>query len=184
MSRLRPPSPITAIVYDDGARADRLLRDIAACLKAQGVKLAGFVQHAKPRTGRARCDMILEDLHSGARIEISEDRGPHARGCMLAVEQLVRASAAAARALDEGPDLLVINKFGKTEADGRGFRPLIAEALTRDIPMLIGVPRANLEKWRAFTDGFVSEYVMEQQAADPLVLCGAMGLLLPADALG
>lgn len=183
MPDFRPPSPITAIVYDDGPRMDRQLREIVGALKSAGLNLAGFVQHAKPRKGRSRCDMVLEDLHSGERIEISEDRGEHARGCMLAVQQLMRASAAASGALDAAPDLLVVNKFGKTEAEGGGFRALIAEAMAREIPIVIAVPQTNLEKWRAFTEGYVTEHALSAMHGDSDAVCRAMGLLPVTEAV-
>ncbi len=40
-------------------------------------------------------------------------------------------------------DALILNKFGKHEAEGRGFRDLIAEALSRGIPVVAGVNRLN-----------------------------------------
>ena len=104
MSRLTPPTPITAIVYSDSNAIDALMRTIADHLIGQGFALAGFVQRNRPCPGRARCDMILEELSSGERFGISEDRGPHARGCMLDVDELLRAVASAARGLEAGAD--------------------------------------------------------------------------------
>ncbi|MEM6659147.1 MAG: DUF2478 domain-containing protein, partial [Pseudomonadota bacterium] len=48
---------------------------------------------------------------------------------------------------------LIINKFGKHEGDGRGFRPLIAEAIAQDVPVLIGVNGLNMDRFNAFTGG-------------------------------
>lgn len=65
-------------------------------------------------------------------------------------------AAAASVATDvasNAPDLLIVNKFGKIEAAGRGFRPLIGDALDWGIPVIVGVndlDRADLE---AFTGG-------------------------------
>ncbi len=64
--------------------------------------------------------------------------------------------------LAAAPQLLIINKFGKDEADGRGFRPVIAEALALDVPVLVGVNGLNKEKFDAFTGG-----AAEQIAPDP-----------------
>jgi hypothetical protein len=44
----------------------------------------------------------------------------------------------------ERVDLLIINKFGREEAHGRGLRPVIAEALITKIPLVIGVSTQNL----------------------------------------
>lgn len=47
-------------------------------------------------------------------------------------------------------DLLVVNKFGKHEAEGRGFRTVIADAIALDIPVLVGVNALNLEAFQEF----------------------------------
>ena len=39
---------------------------------------------------------------------------------------------------------LIINKFGRAEAHGRGLRSVIAEALIAEIPLVIGVSTRNL----------------------------------------
>jgi Protein of unknown function (DUF2478) len=44
----------------------------------------------------------------------------------------------------------VVNKFGKIEADGGGLREAIADAVCLGIPVLVGVPMRNLDRWRAF----------------------------------
>jgi nucleoside-triphosphatase THEP1 len=176
MSRLTTAAPITAIVYASGSRIDGVLLDIAGNLTAQGLSLAGLIQRGKTRPGRSRCDMILEDLGSGSQVEISEDRGPLARGCMLAIPQLMYALELATRSLDGTCDLLVVNKFGKTEAEGGGFRTLIVEAMNRDIPILIAVPAANLESWHHFAQGIAVEVAAESLSKDPAVACHQLQL--------
>lgn len=175
MSRLSPPTPITAIIYSDSAAIDAVMRTVADHLVGQGLSLAGFVQRNQPCPGRARCDMILEELSSGERFGISEDRGPHARGCMLDVDELLKAVASAARGLEAGADLVMVNKFGKTEAEGGGFRPLIAEALAREVPVLIAVPFRNLDSWRLFTETYSAEHAVEALAGDARSICSQLG---------
>ena len=48
------------------------------------------------------------------------------------------------------PDLLVLNKFGKAECSGGGLLDLIASAMDRQITVIIGVPKTNLQAWRDF----------------------------------
>jgi hypothetical protein len=140
------------LVYgaDRSAAADTILQAVARVLGALDYRLVGAVQHNPSRPDRCRCDMVLEDLATGQAIAISEDRGPAARGCRLdpaALEQLVGAAAAG---LDAGADLLIANRFGKREAEGRGFRPVIEQALTSGVPVLLAVSAANLDSWDAF----------------------------------
>ena len=63
-------------------------------------------------------------------------------------------AAAGAAARLEGADLALVNKFGKQEAAGRGFRDFIAAALAEEIPLLIAVAP---ELVPAFTE-FAGDY--------------------------
>ena len=143
-------NPVTAISYESGDEIENLLARVADDLKSRGYRLAGFVQRSVRREGRVDCDMVLEDLATGRRINIAEDRGPGARGCKLDVSALLAAGEGAAAALESGADLLVLNKYGKTEHDGGGLRPLIARAIERGVPLLIAVPIRNWASWREF----------------------------------
>lgn len=174
MSRLAPVSPIIAITYSEGRDVDPVMVRTAARLADLGYRLAGFIQTNTPRPARRRCDMILEELTSGERIGISQDRGPMARGCMLDVGELLRGMALARAALETGPDLLLINKFGKTEGEGGGFRPLLAEALVRDVPVLVAVPWRNIDSWRLFAGEFSTEITLEDVRNDPDALLRAL----------
>ncbi|CAG0983661.1 MAG: DUF2478 domain-containing protein [Rhizobiaceae bacterium] len=176
MSRLSPPTPITAIIYSDSGAIDAVMRTVADHLVGQGLSLAGFVQRNQPCPGRTRCDMILEELSSGERFGISEDRGPHARGCVLDVDELLKAVASAARGLEAGADLVMVNKFGKTEAEGGGFRPLIAEALAREVPVLIAVPYRNLEAWRLFAETYTTDHAIETLPGGASRVCRDLGV--------
>ncbi len=148
---------IIAIIYEYSDEADQLLARIASRLIDAGARLAGFIQHDEPRENRAKCDMILEEISSGERFKISEDRGAHARACRLNIDWLLTAANAVLKALDEQPDLLIINKFGKAEAEGGGLRHLIVKALETGVPVLVAVPCRNLDNWRAFADGISLE---------------------------
>lgn len=152
------------------------MRTVAGQLVEAGHALAGFVQINQPRPGRSRCDMILQELASGERIGISQDRGLHARGCMLDVDELLRAGNLAMKALDTAPEMLLINKYGKTEAEGGGFRSLIAEALARDVPVLIAVPRTNLDSWLTFAEGLVANHDAETLPTEIEAINAALGL--------
>jgi hypothetical protein len=115
------------------------------------------LQRDEQRAGRVGCDMILEELSSGETIEISQDRGQHARGCRLDVGELLRAMQLVTAALEAKPDLLILNKFGKTEAEGGGFRDLIIQAVGAAVPVLVAVPYRNLDTWRIFAGELARE---------------------------
>ena len=137
-------SQIGIVVYDDGLRRDAVVAQCAASLVASGYRLGGVVQSNANRRGRRRCDMYMKDLLGGDEIKISLDRGNEARGCHLDADAFARIDAWIERAVLERVDLLIINKFGREEAHGRGMRPVIAEALIAEIPLMIGVSTRNL----------------------------------------
>lgn len=47
-------------------------------------------------------------------------------------------------------EVLIVNKFGKREAEGKGLVPVIAEALDMGLPVLIGVTGLNLAAFLPF----------------------------------
>ena len=138
------PTRIGAVVYDDGVFGDALIAQCAAGLLASGYRLGGVVQSNAHRHGQRRCDMYVKDLLGGDEIKISLDRGNEARGCRLDPDAFARIDAWIERAVLERVDLLIINKFGREEAHGRGLRSVIAEALIAEIPLVIGVSIRNL----------------------------------------
>lgn len=177
MSRLVSTVPITALVYTDSARVAVMLRRLAAAAVAAGASVQGYVQHDVAIPGRSRCDMVLENIATGSRLSISEDRGPGARGCQLDADCLAAAIVDLQTGLSATTELLVLNKFGKSEVEGGGFRPLIAEALDLGIPVILGVPWRNIEPWRAFVGDLCREVRLDDldEGATP-VLMSELGL--------
>jgi nucleoside-triphosphatase THEP1 len=130
-------------------QTDAFLAALADDLAARGLRLAGTVQTNLARADRRRCDMDLRILPDGPTFRISQDRGDHARGCHLdsgALEQGV----AEVMARLPGADLLIVNKFGKRESEGRGLVPAIAAALDEGLPVLVGVNALNLPAFLTF----------------------------------
>lgn len=156
LSRDDVPS-VAAMVYPDEAFPDAAFRSLIGRCRAQGLSLAGVLQHLVSPESDHRCDVLLEDLNSGHRTALFEDRGAGARGCRLDEAALAEVSARIEGALEGGPDLLILNKFGKAESEGRGLRDVIASAIDRGIPVIIGVPKQNLEAWRSFAGEFAVE---------------------------
>jgi nucleoside-triphosphatase THEP1 len=132
--------------------SDAVLAKVVDLLAVQGLRLAGTVQANTERPDRAHCDMDVQVLPDGPSFRISQDLGAHAKGCRLdpgALEQAVMAVGARL----EAAEVLVINKFGKLEAEGRGFCSLIAEALAREMTVLVGVNGLNRAAFEAFAGG-------------------------------
>lgn len=144
---------------------DRALMDATARLLAQGVRLAGVVQTNTDCPGTHHCDMDVQVLPDGAVIRISQALGAGSQGCRLDPGALETAVAAVGATLTDSVQVLMLNKFGKHEAEGRGFRDVIAEALARGIPVVVGVNRLNLAAFQEFAGEMA-----QQLPADPVAI--------------
>lgn len=148
---------VAAIVYANEAYPEAIFKTLVSRCRGLGLSLAGVVQHQASKGDDRRCDVVLEDLTSGHCTALFEDRGPGARGCRLDVSALAEATARVEGSLENSPHLLVLSKFGQAECEGGGLRDLIASAIDRKIPVIIGVPRRNIEAWRSFSGEFAIE---------------------------
>ena len=95
------------------------------------------------------------------------------------VGELLRAMQIVAAALDRSADFLILNKFGKTEAEGGGLRDLIVQAVERGVPVLVAVPYRNLDNWRAFAGDLSREIHID--AIAPAELAAALAAIGGAD---
>ena len=146
------------IVSSGTGSGDRLIAAVAETLAARGVALAGAVQLNVEHDPDRPCHMDLRVLGQGVRFRISEDRGRHARGCRLDPRGLALAVQQVETHLDrQPPALLIVNKFGKEEAQGSGFRAAIGTALAAGLPVLTSVSARNLPAFLAFADGLAAE---------------------------
>ncbi|WP_127104819.1 DUF2478 domain-containing protein [Pararhodobacter zhoushanensis] len=138
-----------------GARGagDKLLAAVAERLGAEGWPLAGVVQINTDRASGADCDMDLRVLGRSERIRISQNLGSGSRGCRLDPEGLQTAVGLVETTMTPVPRLLIVNKFGKAEIEGSGFRALIGDALAQDIPVLLGLKPLNLPGFEEFAQG-------------------------------
>jgi nucleoside-triphosphatase THEP1 len=133
---------------------DLFLAQVVESLQGR-LRMSGTVQTNTARADRQKCDMDLRLLSSGEVLRISEDRGALARGCTLDTSVLAQAVVATEAALPCA-DILIVNKFGKTEAEGGGFAPLIGAAICMDLPVLVGVNGLNLPAFEGFADGLAT----------------------------
>ena len=116
---------------------------------AEGVAVAGAVQHNIACDDSHHCDMDVKVLPDGPVVRISQNLGAASSGCRLDAGALEMAVAEVAQRLP-GARLLIVNKFGKQECYGQGFRHFIAEALARGIPVLLSVPAGQLPDFQDF----------------------------------
>ena len=159
-----PALRMAVILVDRGIPGDAVFDRVAARLRAQGLRVGGLVQREGPAPEGCCAAMDLEELDSGRLIRISQDLGPGARGCRLDPRGLAEAAIAAETALARGLDLLVINRFGKGEADGGGLRAVMAAALDAGVPVLTAVRPPYAEACTAFHGGMAAELPADEAA--------------------
>lgn len=141
------------VMAEGRGATDALLREVAARLEAEGVRLAGAVQTTAEPDAKGHCRMELRILPGQEIVGISQNLGALSEGCRLDPDGLEQAVGRVDAALEGTPQLLIVNKFGKQEVEGRGFRPLIGKALAMDIPVLVAVNRSNLAGFEAYAEG-------------------------------
>lgn len=159
------------ITAEGRGAADRLLAELAQDLIARGVDVAGVVQINRETRPDRLCDMDLQVLGHDHHVRISQDLGPHARGCRLDPIGLETAVGLVEADLARKPALLILNKFGKSELEGRGFRHVIGKALGEDVPVLTAVNKANLQGFLQFSEGLAEE--VGPDLADVLDWCAS-----------
>ena len=147
---LRLPPALVAIVYANEFYPLSTFVQIVDHCRRRALPMAGVLQHPACMDAAGHCDVVLEDLATGRRTDLFENRGAGAKGCRLDVAALAEVNGQVARSLTDEPALLILNKFGKVEAEGGGLLDLVAIAVDRGIPVVIGVPVRNLEAWRRF----------------------------------
>ncbi|MCB1405981.1 MAG: DUF2478 domain-containing protein [Rhodobacteraceae bacterium] len=136
---------------------DLLLQRLVQSLEGKGLRATGTVQINTDRADEGPCDMDVLVLPDGPSLRISQSLGRNSRGCRLDPAALETAVGLVEVRLRDGVDFLVVNKFGKHEAEGRGFRPVIAEAVALGIPVLVGLNALNRQAFLDFTDGLAVE---------------------------
>lgn len=144
--------PLAAIRFEKDGNVDALLNDVVATLRMRGLTLTGVVQTRGAVHGACHCaDMDLISLSNGQVYRISQPLGEGSRGCRLNPEGLADCSAALELEIAKKPDLLILNRFGKGEAEGRGFRDIMGQALLAGIPVLTALRDTYAAEWQEFS---------------------------------
>jgi len=135
---------IRDITSDQDQHTNATLAEVAERALAESIRLAGTVQPVMAGAAQIKCDIVLHLLPDGPTRSISLDLGPDASGCRLDAGALEQAVLVVEGRLPDAKGLIV-NKFGKQEAAGRGLADLIGRACAAGIPVLVGVA----PEWRA-----------------------------------
>lgn len=151
------PVRLAAIGYQAGFPIDDLLRRVADRLRADRIGLAGALQENVGGIPGQCSAMTLVDLTSHGRFLISQDLGLQSEGCRLDARGLSEIGALLDRPFDHRTELLMLNRFGKAEAEGGGLRSVFARAIDVGIPVLTAVRPPYLEAWAQFHGGLAAD---------------------------
>jgi hypothetical protein len=155
---------LAALVYDRDQDPDEILRDFAADLKADGVRAVGLVQTGHHCLDTPKLSAML--VHSGEELQLFQNLGTCSTGCRLDVGQLLDAGAQVATAIDQGADVVIVNRFGRQEREGKGLSYLVDRALSADIPVVIAVPSHRFADWIRFADGMSVKLRCDRESLD------------------
>lgn len=113
-------------------------------------RIAGVIAESHGLADRACSAGFLRSLGSDERFPIFQDLGPGSTACHLEGAGALSAADAVRRDIDRGCDLVVLSKFGKLEAGGKGLRDAFAAAIEAGVPILTSVSPAVEATWEAF----------------------------------
>lgn len=147
---MRNEPTLAAILAAKDVPVDQLLAGAAHRARQAGLRVAGFLQHRE--TGGEECcrDIEIEHIGTGVTQLISQALGSGSKGCRLDPAALADVAGALQAEIDHGADMLILNRFGKGETEGHGFRSIIETAYARQIPVLTVVRETYVEGWNDF----------------------------------
>jgi molybdate transport system ATP-binding protein len=145
------PNRLAAIVYRPEDDVDTLLADFAADLLRAGERIGGIVQRNTRDDHGKLTGMQLIDLMTGREIGIFQTLGAGSAACKLDPSGLAESTRAVTSAIAAEVSLIIVNKFSKQEAAGRGLRSELADAIIADRPVLTAVSEKCFDAWKDFT---------------------------------
>jgi hypothetical protein len=144
---------VGVLPYDSSDGLDAAVSEAVGCLRARGIAVAGLLQHFGDAVPGGKQAMWVEDIGSGQVIRLDQPRGPGAIACTFDTGALARAAYLLGIAAGSGAELLVVNRFGGVEAEGRGLRPEIADAICSGLAVLIPIRDSLLPALEEFLGG-------------------------------
>jgi uncharacterized protein DUF2478 len=153
---------------------DRLLSEAAAWLCENGQNVTGVVKVLGNEVpGDHHCDMDLRVLPAGPEIRITQRLGKGAQSCRLDPAGIESAVAAVEATGTQGANILIVNKFGPQEAEGRGFCAAIGAAMADDVPVLVGVSQGTRAAFESFAGGMAKPLPANARAIREWALTGS-----------
>lgn len=136
-----------AAVYDPDTGDRMALLKFVEKLKTLNKRVGGVLQEATFNSENQMTGLNAIDVASGRRIPISRPVS-NSNECSLDVSALAETTEIIRKAIHDRLDLVVIEKFGELEQNGKGLIDEILQTIVEGIPLLISVPKAALPIWQ------------------------------------
>ena len=168
----------------NGERAEPAMQPIAALQGASGefiqellrrfverwttsCRLVGAIEQQANAGEAIRKTTRLKSILDGNTFPLFQDLGTGATGCCLDSVGPIQAGAAVSRHIASGCDLVVLNKFGKLEAESRsGLLSAFVSAVEHNVPVLTAVSPKYKAAWSSFASPFFTFLPPEDAAID------------------
>lgn len=159
MESINQPLPIAALIHNDADAVDKQVQLFINYLFSLNKTVLGFTQAPEHINQQQKSKMGIINLANGKYHSIAQYLGVHNSSCCLDSAAVSQASQVLAQARQSAPDLILVNRFGKLEAEGLGFASEMLEIMSAAIPLMTIVPERFLTPWRQFCGGLGSELV-------------------------
>jgi len=118
--------------------------------KALNTRIGGVLQEGLFDAQGKMAGLDAVDVSTDRRIPISRP-AQNDGDCGLDVAALAGTSGIISKAIDDAVDLVVVEKFGEHEQNGKGLIDEILQTIVAGIPLLVSVPEAALPVWQERT---------------------------------
>jgi nucleoside-triphosphatase THEP1 len=154
---------VAAICTSSGTEADRLIDGFVGQLQGQGRQVMGLRQRLKGDCASG-CGIHLQSIDTGGYHRMTQELGSGSISCNVDAEALELLAVSLMNDLNKNVDLVVINRFGKREAEGAGFCCVIERAIELELPVLTVVKDAWRDTWLDYGGDWVTTLPMESAA--------------------
>lgn len=138
---------VAAVVYGPAVDPDPVLRGFFERRLGEGWDVVGVLQERLPLGDDARRRVRLHLAADGELVPATPPSWHARREALAAIgDRLVEV-------VDRRPDVLILNRFGRCEANGGGLFALIRRAVEIELPVLVAVPEALFPVWLACVRG-------------------------------
>ena len=150
-------TPLTAaIIHAPNESVDDIVSSFVRELMDEGVRVEGLLQKVNRAAPGGACTVDLVDIATGETYPIFQDLGEGSTACRLDPAGVVASSVVLRRAIAARADLIVVNRFGSMECQGRGLAQEMLVAMSELLPVLTVVHERYAASWEAFAGGFAS----------------------------